>query len=162
MAKKLKIYLDTSVISHLDQQDAVERMAETHKFWKLITADEFDVVISEIVIDEISSCDDVKKDKLFGYLNSVQYALAGRSGDMEALALHIIDAGILTQKSFDDCCHIALAVLNNCDVIVSWNFKHLVNPKTIRGVRAITITEGFKDVLICDPLMLIGGYEHDL
>ncbi len=80
---------------------------------------------------------------------------------MEKLAALIISTGILPQKSFDDCCHIALAVLHNCDIIVSWNFKHLVNPKTIRGVRAITIAEGYNDVIICDPLMLIGGIDHD-
>ena len=32
----------------------------------------------------------------------------------------------------------------------------------IRRVRAITILEGYKGVLICDPLVLIGGCEHDL
>jgi len=162
MGKKLKIYLDTSVISHLDQQDTPERMAETHEFWELVKSGEFEVVISEVTMGEIDNCGEAKRAKLYGYLNAVQYAFVGKNGEMEALAARIVDAGILTQKSFDDCCHIALAVLHNCDVIVSWNFKHLVNPKTIRGVRAITISEGYKDVLICDPLMLIGGCEHDL
>jgi predicted nucleic acid-binding protein len=149
------------VISYLDQQDSPEKMAETQKFWELIKKDEFEVFISEVTTSEIDNCDDNKKDILYNHLNSVQYSFVGKNVEMEALAAQIIAAGILTQKSFDDCCHIALAVLHNCDVIVSWNFKHLVNPKTIRGVRAITIAEGYKDVMICDPLMLIGGSEYD-
>ncbi|MDR0330398.1 MAG: hypothetical protein LBH93_01640 [Chitinispirillales bacterium] len=136
-------------------------MAETYALWELIKGDGFEVVISEVAIDEINNCGDVKRNKLYACLNMVRYELVGRSIDMYALASRIIDAGILTRKSFDDCCHIALAVLNNCDIIVSWNFKHLVNPKTIREVRAVTVAEGYKDVLICDPLMLIGGGECD-
>lgn len=159
--KKLKIYLDTSVISHLDQQDVPELMAQTLKFWELVKANEFEVFISEVAISEIDNCNDVKKNKLYDYLKSIEYVFVNKNSDMEALASRIIDMGILSQKCFDDCCHVALAILNNCDVIVSWNFKHLVNPKTIRGVRAITVADGYKDVLICDPLMLIGGYDHD-
>jgi hypothetical protein len=43
--KKLKIYPDTSVISHLDQQDALERMEETHRLWDMIKAGRFEAVI---------------------------------------------------------------------------------------------------------------------
>ena len=37
--KKLKVYLDTSVISYLDQPDAAEKMADTVALWKLFKAD---------------------------------------------------------------------------------------------------------------------------
>lgn len=42
--------------------------------------------------------------------------------------------------------HIAIAILNKCDVIISWNFKHLVNIKTVRGTRAITYIKGYKGI----------------
>ena len=47
--KKLRIYLDTSVISYLDQQDFPERMAETHKLWEKIKDGEFVAVISDVI-----------------------------------------------------------------------------------------------------------------
>ncbi|MDE5873605.1 MAG: hypothetical protein K2H07_06790 [Lachnospiraceae bacterium] len=50
------------------------------------------------------------------------------------VAEQIINLGILTQKSFDDCQYIGTAVVNECDCIISWNFKHIVNVKTIRGI----------------------------
>ena len=56
--------------------------------------------------------------------------------------------GVFTEKSFDDCQHIGVAVVNNCDCIISWNFKHIVNIKTIRDVRAITNLEGYKPIEI--------------
>lgn len=62
------------------------------------------------------------------------------------VANQIIEMGILTPKSIDDCQHIATAVVHGCDCIISWNFKHIVNIKTIRGVRAITHLEGYKDI----------------
>lgn len=71
------------------------------------------------------------------------------------LAQKIIDMGILKPKSFDDCQHIAAAVVYNCDCIISCNFKYIVNIKTIRGVRAITNLEGYKDIDIVNPSVLL-------
>ena len=45
------------------------------------------------------------------------------------------------------------------DCIVSFSFKHIVNIKTIRGVRAITHLEGYKDIDIMNPSVLLGGEE---
>ncbi|MBR6030134.1 MAG: hypothetical protein IKP40_13705 [Clostridia bacterium] len=53
---KLKVYLDTSIVSYLDQQDAPERMRETLCLWELFRQEKFDVYISDIVIREISQC----------------------------------------------------------------------------------------------------------
>ena len=75
------------------------------------------------------------------------------------IARRFIDLGILTQASFDDCQHMAAAITSGCDVIVSWNFGHIVNIKTISGVKAITALEGYADVLICTPSVIIGGDE---
>lgn len=71
------------------------------------------------------------------------------------LAEKFIDFGVLKKKSFDDCQHIAAAIVSDCDIIISWNFKHIVNVKTIRGVKVITTMEGFKDLLIYQPTALL-------
>jgi hypothetical protein len=73
------------------------------------------------------------------------------------IASRFIDLGVLKQKSFDDCRHIAAAIVSGCDVIVSWNFRHIVNVKTMNGVKAVTALEGYDDVLIFDPPTLVGG-----
>ena len=157
--KKLRLYLDTSVISYLDQQDAPERMAETRKLWEKIKADEYEAVISDIDFIEIEKCNETKKRTLLGYLKEIDYTVVEAQGDAQvaAIASGIISLGILRQKSFDDCQHIAAAIISRCDAIVSWNFKHMVNIRTIKGVRAITTLEGYKDIVILDPFALIGG-----
>ena len=44
-------------------------------------------------------------------------------------------------------------------VVISWNLKHVVNIKTIRGVRTITNLEGYKPIEIWSPSVLLESEE---
>ena len=153
--QKLKVYLDTSVISYLSQKDAPEKMADTRKLWEMFKDGKFDVYLSTVTLREIQKCSEPKKTQLIDRLNEIQFTTLDITDDVMAMAEKIIDMGILTQKSFDDCQHIGAAVINECDCIISWNFKHIVNVKTIRGVRAITNLEGYKIIEIWNPSVLL-------
>jgi predicted nucleic acid-binding protein len=161
MEKKLKIYLDTSIISYLDQQDVPERMAETHTLWDKIKAGRFDVVLSTVTTREIDDCDEQKRNTLYEYLAEIHFSTVEVNERVMEIAGRIVNFGILKQKSFDDCQHIAAAITSGCDIIVSWNFKHIVNVNTIKGVKAITALEGYKDILIYSPSLLIEGESYD-
>ncbi len=89
----------------------------------------------------------------------VDYTLIQINDKIEEIALQIIEMGILTKKSYDDCQHIAAAIISECDCIISWNFKHIVNIKTIRGVRAITNLKGHKPIEILNPSVLLESEE---
>ena len=65
--RKLKVYLDTSVISHLYQLDAPEKMAETLALWDKFKKGGFDIYLSDVTIDEVDGCQEDKKVKLFGF-----------------------------------------------------------------------------------------------
>ena len=95
------------------------------------------------------------------FRKQVQYYLVHTDEDTVELAERFIDFGILKKKSFDDCEHIAAAILAGCDIITSWNFKHIVNVKTARGVKTITTLEGYKDLLIYPPSVLLEGDDED-
>ena len=135
---KLKVYLDTSVISHLMQEDVPEKMSETLKLWDMFKDGKYDVYLSTVTLQEIDNCPEPKRTELFKHLGEIDYTPIEITEDMSEVAQQLVDMGILTQKSYDDCQHIASAVIYGCDCIISWNFKHIVNIKTIRGVRAIT------------------------
>lgn len=152
--KKLKLYLDTSVISHLKQEDAPEKTADTLALWEDIKNGKYDVYLSDTTLEEIIACSQPKQDVMLGYLSEIKYTTLSGSEEIEQVAQQIIDLGILTQKSLDDCIHIATAVVNACDIIVSWNFKHMVNIKTIRGVRAIANLQGYQPIDIIQPSAL--------
>ena len=159
--KKQKIYLDTSVISYLHQEDAPEKMRDTLKLWEILKKGRYEICISNIVMNEIYECGKEKLRILLEYLNQIDYTMVMVDEDTIELAGKFIDFGILRQKSFDDCQHIAAAILAGCDVITSWNFKHIVNVKTARGVKIITTMEGYKDMLIYPPSALIEEDEDD-
>lgn len=155
MERKVRVYLDTSVISYLDQQDSPEKMTETLEIWELLKRNVYDIFITTKVLDELNKCKMPKRSKLFNKLKEIRYTLLPIDDETVKLANKFISAKILTQKSFEDCQHIAAAILANCDIIVSWNFKHIANIKTVRGVRAITALEGYKDILIYPPSALL-------
>ncbi len=155
--RRLKIYLDTSVISHLQQDDAVNKMNDTLQLWKEIKNKHYEVFISKLVMEEVARCSEPKRTHLLRHLNDIDFTLLEITPEMKALASEIIMQGILTEKSRDDCLHIAAAVTHDCDIIVSWNFKHMVNVKTINGVRAISLLNGYKTIDIYPPNTLMLG-----
>lgn len=136
-------------------------MQETLRLWELFRQGQYQVYISDIVIQEINNCKEDKLQILRDYLKQIEYDIIETDNRTIELAEKFIDFGILRQKSFDDCQHIAAAILAGCDIIVSWNFKHIVNVKTIRGVKVITTLEGYKDLLIYPPSVLLESEENE-
>lgn len=153
--RKLKVYLDTSVISYLVQEDAPEKMADTLQLWELFKENVYDVCLSTVTLEEVSACPEPKRSRLREYMAQVSYTTLDITEEVLGVAQKIIDLKILTPKSYDDCQHIGAAVVNECDCIISWNFKHIVNIKTIHGIRAITNLEGYKNIDILSPTVLL-------
>lgn len=156
MKKRIRIYLDTSVISYLDQKDAPEKMRETQEVWKILKTHKYEVVISNIALSEIEKCDEDKLQTLAEYISELDYIDYFSDSETEELASQIIDEDILKPKSMEDATHIAAAILSDSDIILSWNFKHLVNIKTINGVRKICFNRSLNKIIdIYSPNVLL-------
>lgn len=156
---KLKVYLDTSVISHLLQEDVPEKMADTRQLWQMFLTGKYEVFLSTVTLEELKACPQPKQNQLFDYLGQIDYSLVQIDDNVAKVAEQIIQMGILTPKSYDDCQHIGAAIVGGCDCIISWNFKHIVNIKTIRGIRAITNLKGYKPIEILNPSVLLESEE---
>jgi len=160
--KKLKIYLDTSVISHLDVADVPDKMEDTRKLWEDIRNGKFEVYISPIAVLELDNCPEPKRSLITKWLQSISYTLLQETDEVLELAMQYLRAGILPKKSARDRQHIAYACVYNCDMIVSWNFEHMVNYKTISGVKGVNALSGYKEMPIYSPTMIIlGGADDD-
>lgn len=159
MNEKLKIYLDTSVISYLTQDDAPEKMSSTVKLWELFKTKKYEVYLSTVTLQEIDDCPEPKRSVLYQRLGEIEYTIIDAKKMISNIARQLVDMKILPPKSYDDCQHIAAAVESGCDCIISWNFKHIVNIKTIRGVRAITNLKGYKPIEILNPSVLLESEE---
>jgi hypothetical protein len=75
--------------------------------------------------------------------------------DVLNLADEIINRGILTKKSYEDCQHIAYAATNNMDYLLSWNMKHLANNKTNKGIKELNFENKWGLILITTPEILM-------
>ena len=153
--RKPKIYLETTVISHLCHDDVPDKMKDTLILWSEIKQEKYSVYLSETTISEIMETSEPKRSALLDYLSKINYTILSIDEDTEAYARKLNSEGILSQKHFDDCLHIGCAVVNGCTMIVSWNFRHIVKAKTINGVRYISSILGYTDIGIYSPSMII-------
>jgi len=153
--RKLRVYLDTSVISHLDQQDSPEYMQITKKFWEELKQGKYNVYISSTVITELNKCKEPKRSRLLEYMSQIELTRVEINRQVLELAQRYVNEYIIPSRFFDDAVHIAVASINECDILVSWNFKHIVRYKTIQGVNAINKLMGYREIQLVSPLMML-------
>ena len=94
MARRLKLYLDTSVISNLYANDAPEQMAYSQKLWIELKTGSYHVFISTLVISELSRCPEPKRSMLLEYLGQLEYSETVLTIEVEDLANEYISIGL--------------------------------------------------------------------
>lgn len=70
---------------------------------------------------------------------------------MLSLAALYIKERALTEKSYEDAQHIAIATVAKADVVISWNYKHMVNFLKIKQYNTINIRKGYQTISIYTP-----------
>jgi len=153
--RKQKIYLDTSVVSHLNQIDAPDKMSDTLALWEEIKQGMYEVYISEVGLNEVVANSEPKQSILLEFLAEIDYNFIHITNEIRTYADKVVESGILSNKHYDDCLHIACAVVNECHMLLSWNFKHIVRVKTVNGVKMINAMLGYKEIGIFPPNMLV-------
>ena len=149
--KKTKLYLDTSVPSFLFADDSPEKREVTLQFWDILKLGLYDILISDILLTEISRSETPSPQELEDKLSEIVLEVVSVNEDVFSLAQKYVDEGIIPQTYRDDALHIALATYNEADALISWNFKHMVKLKTIRGVNGINRMLGLKELEILTP-----------
>jgi len=153
--RKLKLYLDTSTISHLFADDTPDKMDDSIRLWHELVRGKYEIFISDIVTKEVQQCPEPKRSQMLEMMRQIELNLLHETNEIKRLANEYIKNGVLKAKSYDDCLHIAYAVIHHCDVIISWNFKHLVNFRTIDKVKIVNAINRYKEIIIITPTMLI-------
>lgn len=153
---KQKIYLDTSIPSaYLDNREK-NRQRITQKWWEDVLFDKYEVYISELVEAELGDTKDRNKRlellEIVKGIKSLKITI-----EAEKLAQTYVNNGIFPEEYIDDAMHLAIATLNDIEMVVSWNFIHLVNHETKRKVIAVNLLNGYREIEIESPLELGGG-----
>ena len=144
--KKLRIYLDTSVINFLFADDAPEKRDATVDFFDRVARHSMPVCISQLVLDEIGQTPDrVRREKLLAVIRQRRLPLlpAEPGDEVEALVKAYVGQGAIPAHSPNDALHVAICTVNAVDVLASWNFKHLANVSRERRIRAVNEALGY-------------------
>jgi predicted nucleic acid-binding protein len=153
--KPLRVYLDTSVINFLFAEDAPDFRAVTVDFFKN-RSKEHVLFISRVVLAEIANDpDEYHRSRLLGVLD--EYAVSvlptDREETVERLAKAYLTEGAIPISKPADAMHVAYATIHGMDVLLSWNFKHLVNIRREERILAVNLKNGYRLPLrIVSPL----------
>ncbi len=160
--KLLKIYLDTSVVNFLFAEDAPDFKRVTIDFFEhYVRRKVYQVYVSEVVIREIEqTSDENQKERLLNVIAEFDLRVLPLTDEANKLALLYLAERILPEKKLDDARHIALTTVNQIDILLSWNFKHLANINKQLAVKVINEREGYYfPMLLTNPMEVL--YEDD-
>ncbi|MEQ6118947.1 PIN domain-containing protein [Reichenbachiella sp. MALMAid0571] len=145
--KKIRIYIDTSVFGGLFDEEFREF---TEPLFDRINNGEFMILYSTVTQEELVNAPKKVKD-LVRSLRTEFTEFIEESNESVELASKYIAEKVVGKSSYADCLHIALATIKRADLLVSWNFKHIVNVERIRGYNSINIKNGYKQLEIRSP-----------
>jgi predicted nucleic acid-binding protein len=168
--RKLRLYFDTTIPNYLFVKEGLgdteaarlilERHSATCLLWERCAAEEYDAFVSEVFDRELRACPEPKLGRMREKMTSVKIEQLVESEEVQALAAEYVRSGIMLPKDYNDCLHIAYAVVNGCDVILSWNFgnfRHIVNDATRGKVRVVNAVSRYNEILIFSPDDFLAG-----
>lgn len=143
----MKVYADTSVIGgYFDKEFQEWSMA----LWNEFIAGSKQIMLSDLTIQELEFAREENRN-LVTDINAQNRVNVFVNDEAIKLAKLYITEGALTNKSYNDALHIAVATINNADVLASWNFKHIVNLDRIRLYNSINLRFGYRLIEIRTP-----------
>jgi len=152
---KTRIYTDTSVIGgclDIEFEEGSLALFETFKGGSSV------LVISNLTITELESAPQAVRDVLLSvpkeHMEFIEF-----TEEAGELAETYLKEGVVSQKSRVDAQHIGTATINRVDVLVSWNFKHIVNLERIHGYNSVNLKLGYPILEIRTPVEVL-KYEN--
>ena len=154
---KPKVYIETSVVSYLTawpSRDVVTlgNQVATREWWRE-AAGMFELVVSSLVIEESAAGDPEAARARLAALESVQVVSAG--DDATELGRLLVGTRALPAGAAADAAHVAIAVVNGVDYLVTWNMKHLANPVATTRIEQVCRDAGHQPPVICTPSQLL-------
>jgi hypothetical protein len=153
--KKLLIYVDASVVGGCEDAEFAQ---DSLALWPLFIQGQYVMVLSEHTLRELAGAPEQVRKRPLEIPREHRIVLAD-DDEADALAEAYLEHQIVGPGSRSDALHVALAVVNNCDVLVSWNFKHIVNLGRIRLFNAVNLENGYRPLEIRSPKEILANEE---
>ena len=153
--RKPTIYLETTIFNFYFADDAQEKRADTLKLFQEVANGDYLAVTSSVTIGELSKATEPKRSKMMQLLTKYKVSVIDEDSDSRKLPKAYVAEKMIPENYFDDARHIAIASIYGVDLIISWNFQHIVKWKTKIQTNAINIREGYKPTDIYSPSEVI-------
>jgi hypothetical protein len=112
-----------------------------------------------LTLAELDRCPEPKRTAMLSALLDIEYTEIQQDERAKELSGLYFEVGGLPPKSREDAAHIAIASVNDCDIILSWNFKHIVNLRAMTAVEGVNFKKRYKNIRILSPAMLLDDGE---
>jgi len=154
---KAKVYVETTVVSYLTARPSRDIVIAGHQQvtyeWWSTCLERFDIVASQLVVQEASAGNQEAARERLRLLDTM--ALLETTEDALTLARDLVNSGAVSQESVEDALHIAVAVTNGVEYLVTWNCKHLANATMRARIEAVCRSAGYEPTIICTPEELL-------
>ena len=145
--RTLRVYADTSVFGGcFDDAFRVESV----RFFEEVRAGRFLLVVSDVTLDELALAPESVR-RILADLPRSQIEVVNSSEESNGLKQAYLDARVVGPASRNDAAHIALATIFGADLVVSWNFKHIVHFEKIAGYEGVNSLRGYRSPKIYSP-----------
>lgn len=148
---RLKLYLDTSVVGAVCDPGPEERLVATRRILHGVKKGLWEGYLTTLVLEEVERAPDSVRDKIGRELRGSPLIVLEESSESLALAQAYISAGVVPSDYEDDARHIAIATVNDIRVVVSWNFRHMVNIERKHKINSVNLREGLPLIDLVSP-----------
>ncbi len=153
------LYVETSIVSYAtawpSSDPRIAAIQEQARDWWSIERPKFELVTSQLTLDEAAAGDPVAAAERLQLLNDVP--LMPISKEAELLAGRILAGHMMPQNAAADALHVALAALARVDYLLTLNCRHIANAHELPRVYRLLASEGIGGLLICTPAEFLGG-----
>jgi hypothetical protein len=151
------VYLETTIPSYLTAWKSPDvvmaaRQQLTREWWDN-RRQAFDIFISQLVIDEASAGDPEAVARRLSVLEDIP--LVESQGDTDELVESLVRSLSLPNRATADAVHIALAVVNGMDYLLTWNCTHIANAVNRPIIESVCESVGYQAPVICTPEELL-------
>ena len=154
--QKLHVYIETSVWSFAFAEDVPEYREDTLKLFELCKKRIFEPYISSAVLGEIQFAKSPLRNQLEKLIRNISPVMLPNLSEADILSKAFIKEKVVPASKPEDARHVAIAIINEIDVLVSWNFRHIVNIRREERFNAVALLEGYHHSLrIVSPKELI-------
>jgi predicted nucleic acid-binding protein len=150
---KQRVYIETTIVSYLTSRPSRDVVIAAHqeltRQWWDTRAYSFDLLVSELVLEEVAKGDMEASDKCISAIEKLP--ILEISNEAVRLAEKLVLSGPIPREYTADALHIAISAVNGIEYLLTWNCKHLANATHRNKIETVVEEANYACPIICTP-----------